>query len=64
MNLSWLTKSETGFLDLVENLLKTKNKAIFHTSFVKSILNIFQDGCIDSIQKQLFIPFALYMILV
>lgn len=39
MNMRWMTRGKKTFLDLVEILDKSKNKAIFQTEFVKSFLD-------------------------
>ena len=60
MSLSWLKRNDTNFLDLVEILNETKNKAIFPTQFVSIIIDTFWEEYSKKIQWQYFAPFLLY----
>ena len=44
MNMRWMSRGDKKFLDLVEILDKSKNKAIFQTEFVKSFLDQYWDN--------------------
>lgn len=64
MPISWLTRNNKSFLELVPIIDKAaeKNQALLETSFVSSLLDVFWDGYKNKIMWEQFIPFLLYQL--
>ena len=61
MEIRWLNMGNKTFLDLVEILNETSNKAIFHTAFVTGLLSGYWDRYFQLILKTQFYPFLAYL---
>ena len=62
MEIRWLNMGNKTFLDLVEILNETSNKAIFHTAFVTGLLSGYWDRYFQLILKTQFYPFLAYLV--